>query len=195
MAISTSTFISTDFGLFRVCYHKNKTGICISFSKGDLSKGTPIVRFHSACLFGEAFHSIQCDCDSQILNAMRLIKRQSNGVIIYTYQEGRGIGIEKKIKAMEIQRLSKCDTVEAFKKLGLNKSDYRNYKESISALKDLGVSKTILTFSGNKGKIEALEKEGYKINRILKSYNHIKNLSKLARKEIETKKKKMGYIY
>ncbi len=81
-------------------------------------------------------------------------------MIIYAYQEGRGIGLEKKIKAMEIQRVKMCDTIEAFKKLGFNKSDYRNYKESLDALKDLKVSKSIMTFSGNPRKVKAMENAG-----------------------------------
>ena len=119
MSISASTIIHTDFGKFRVCYHKYKDDFCISFSKGNLKIGIPIVRIHSACLFGEVLRSIHCDCDHQIVEAMRKIKKHGNGVIIYSYKEGRGIGIEKKIRAMEIQRSMKCDTVEEFKKLGL----------------------------------------------------------------------------
>lgn len=195
MAILASTFIHTDFGRFRVCYHKSKAGICISFSKGDLSKNIPIIRFHSACLFGEAFHSLHCDCDSQIINTMRLIKRYGRGMIVYTYQEGRGIGLEKKIKAMEIQRVENCDTVEAFKKLGFNRPDYRHYKESIDALKDLKVSKTIMTFSGSPRKIKIMEDAGYIIKKIIKSYKYKKHLSKLAKEEIKVKEQKMGYIY
>ena len=157
MPILASTFIHTDFGLFKTSYHKSRNGICVSFSRGNLSKDIPIIRFHSACLFGEAFHSLHCDCDGQLTSAMDLIKRHGRGAIVYTYQEGRGVGLDQKIKAMEIQRKEKCDTVEAFKKLGLDRLDYRNYKESIDALEDLKVSKTIMTFSGNPEKMRMLK--------------------------------------
>lgn len=91
---------------------------------------------------------------------MRFIKRHGRGVIVYSYQEGRGIGIEKKIKEMEIQRTKGYDTVEAFKKLKLTKLDYRDYNESIDAFKDLRVSRKIMSFSDNPRKIKKLEGAG-----------------------------------
>jgi GTP cyclohydrolase II len=97
----------------------------------------------------------------------------------------------KKIKSMETQRKKKCDTVEAFKKLGL-KPDYRNYKAEVEALKDLKLSKNIILLSSNPHKKKALENSGYLINRTLKLKH--KKLSKLAQKEIKTKKEKLGYI-
>ena len=103
--ITASTIIKTGFGNFKVSYHKFGKKICVSFSYGDLAKNEPIVRFHSACLFGEAFHSLHCDCQHQITKVMSLIQTNGNGVIIYAYQEGRGIGLENKIKSMELERI------------------------------------------------------------------------------------------
>jgi len=193
MAITSSTIIKTEFGNFRVCFHETKHNKCVSFSQGDLSKNTPIVRLHSACLFGEVFHSLHCDCYHQLTETMRLIRVNKCGVLIYSFQEGRGIGLKKKIQAMEIQRIEKCDTVDAFKKIGLKKSDYRDYKAEIEALKDLGLGKKIKTFSGNPQKIKALEEAGYNIIEFLKVDDKI--LTEEAKEEIETKLKKMGYMY
>ena len=193
MAILASTILTTKFGPFKVNYHKNKKYQCISFSYGNLTKGVPIVRLHSACLFGELFKSLHCDCGEHIPKAMKIIQKHGNGIIIYSYQEGRGIGLLKKIKAMEIQRTKNCDTVEAFKLLGFKKSDYRDYKVEIGALKNLMVSKNIITFAGNPHKISSLKKAGYQIKKLIKPYRG--HLSKLARDEIRTKKQKMGYIY
>jgi len=176
MAITASTIIKTEFGDFKV----------------DLQHNEPIVRLHSACLFGEAFRSLHCDCSHQITETMRLIQENGNGVIIYSYQEGRGIGLKNKIKAMEVERTNKVDTVEAFKKLGF-KTDYRDYKIEIKALKELNLNKKIKTFSGNPKKIEALEKEGYIIERIIPEKPL--NLNEIANKERMTKTKKLGYKY
>ncbi len=193
MVITARTILKTRFGDFQVAYHKTKYGSAVSFSKGDISIGTPVVRFNSACLFGEAFHSLHCDCEHQLTETMRLIKENDSGTIIYRYQEGRGIGLEKKIKAMEIERTQNMDTVEAFKKLGLKKSDYRNFKAEVQALKDLKSSKTIETFSGNPKKIKALEDAGYKITKILSGKPS--DFSPRAKKERAAKEKKMGYHY
>jgi 3,4-dihydroxy 2-butanone 4-phosphate synthase/GTP cyclohydrolase II len=193
MAIASSTTIETEFGNFNVSYHETKYGNCVSFFQGNLSKGKPIVRLHSACLFGEVFHSLHCDCYYQLTETMALIHKQEKGVIIYSYQEGRGIGLKKKIEAMEIQRTEKCDTAEAFKRIGFKKVDLRDYKAEIEALKELGLAKNIKTFSGNPQKIKALKDAGYNVVEILKI--DYKKLGSLAKQEIKTKIEKMGFSY
>lgn len=193
MTLTDTTIIKTEFGDFKVGYHEFKSKICVSFSYGDITKGTPIVRFHSACLFGEAFHSLNCDCKQQLSESMRLINQNGTGVIIYSYQEGRGIGLKKKIQTMEIERIEKCDTIEAFRKLGLEKSDYRTYKEEINSLKELNLSKTIKVISGNPIRVKNLEEEGYDVKERL--LGQPANISELAQKERLAKEKKMGYKY
>jgi len=193
MTITALTIIKTEFGNFKVSYHKFGKKICVSFSYGDLTKNEPIVRFHSACLFGEAFHSLHCDCQHQISKVMSLIQTNGNGVIVYSYQEGRGIGLENKIKAMELERKEKLDTVEAFKRLGFDKADCRDYDTEIKALKELNLAKKIKTFSGNPKKIEALKKDGYIVDVIIPE--EPLDLSDIARKEREIKVKKLGYKY
>ncbi|NIO22780.1 MAG: hypothetical protein GTN38_02000 [Candidatus Aenigmarchaeota archaeon] len=193
MAIVSSTVIQTKFGEFRVSYHETNHGSCVSFSQGDLSKDGVIVRLHSDCLFGEVFHSLHCDCYHQLTKTMSLIHKNKCGVIVYSYQEGKGIGLKKKIEAMEIQRKEKCDSVEAFRKLGLKRSDLREYTAEMEALKDLGLAKNLRTFSGNPMKIKKLKDAGYNIVETLKIDK--KNLNILAKKEIKTKIEKMNYSY
>ena len=189
MSITESTWLKLKFGRFKVCYHKNKNGECVSFSYGDLKNKTPIVRIHSSCLFGEIFFSKHCDCQQQLEKTLKRIKKNRSGVIIYTYAEGRGIGLEKKIKAMEIQRTQKVDTLEAFAKIGLP-SDTRHYKAEIGALEDLNINKNIMVVSNNPTKIKSLKKAGYTIKKNIK----IKiRLNKDIKDELLTKKNKMGY--
>ena len=193
MTITATTIIKTEFGDFKIFYHEFGKKTCVSFSYGDLTKNEPIVRFHSACLFGEAFHSLHCDCQHQITNTMRLIQTNGNGVIVYSYQEGRGIGLKNKIKSMELERTEKIDTVEAFSKLGFDKSDYRDYKIEVKVLKELNLAKKIKTFSGNPKKIKHLEKAGYSVEVII--LETPLDLSSIAKKERETKIEKLGYRY
>lgn len=193
MPITASTIIDTDFGEFKVNYHKINNDFCLSFVMGDITKGAPIVRLHSSCLFGEAFASRHCDCDEQLKFTQKIISEQGSGVIIYSYQEGRGIGLEKKIEAMEAERKFGINTVEAFKKIGLDKSDYRDYTCAVEALKELGTSAEIKTFTGSPKKIEALEKSGFRIKEFIEFFPE--DLSKKAKNEMEVKKNKMGYNY
>lgn len=189
MAITQTTILPLKYGMFIVAYHKTSTGNCVSASYGDLQQGTPIVRLHSSCLFGESFHGLDCECASQLDSTFKLIKKHGAGVIVYKYAEGRGIGLEQKIEALELQRTRHIDTVEAFKLLGFE-PDVRTYDTQVAALKDLKVSNSIKVASQNPHKIEAIRAAGYHIAGQL----HPKvRLNQYNVPELLTKKELLGY--
>ncbi len=193
MAITSTTTIQTEFGPYKANHHNMGNDTIISFVYGDVRINTPIVRIHSACLFGEAFHSLHCDCSHQLTEAMKTIQTHGAGVIVYSYQEGRDIGLENKIKAMEVERETGCDTVDAFKKLGFDQADLRNFKNEVRVLQELNVSNKIYSFSGNPRKRNEIEAGGFTI---LDEYEIPEGVAGiLAEKERRTKKEKLGYTY
>lgn len=145
-----------------MAYHKSDNGGCVSVSYGDVKSGSPVVRLHSSCLFGESFHALDCDCAKQLISTLQLIVKNGSGVVVYEYAEGRGIGLEEKIRALEIQHSQNVDTAEAFRIMGYE-LDLRSYTVSIEALEDLNLSPTIRLASQNPHKQAALEAAGYKI--------------------------------
>ena len=193
MAITATTELKTEYGLFKVNYHRTGHHKCVTFVFGDIQNTIPIVRIHSACLFGEAFHSLHCDCRFQLQTTMSHIINHGSGVIAYAFDEGRGIGLEKKIMAMNIQQKQHCDTVEAFKRIGLDYPDYRTYQAEITALIDLKLNPSIYLVTGNPNKVIAIQKAGF----IIKSLIHLNsnNLSKEAKAEKQVKIEKLGYDY
>lgn len=168
MSITSKTKLATKYGEFNVNYHTLGDSFCVSLSMGNL-KNNPLVRIHSACLFSEAFHSIDCDCNLQLTNSIKLIAKNKNGIIIYLYQEGRGHGLYKKIKAVNVMREKKIDTVEAFKYLKFE-LDIRDYSVAIEALRDLKADNELRLISNNPRKIEFLENNGYKVNQFVLKY-------------------------
>ena len=84
------------FGHFRIFGFEGQYGAdvqeCVVLRMGDLSGDPPLVRIHSECLTGDVFHSLRCDCRSQLELALNLIAGEGRGLVIYEHQEGRGIG-------------------------------------------------------------------------------------------------------
>lgn len=189
MAITQATVLPLEFGAFNIAYHKTDAGNCVSVSCGDVRTGEPIVRIHSSCLFGESFHGLDCDCAAQLQSTFKLIRRQGLGVIIYSYAEGRGIGLEKKLAALELQRTRHIDTVEAFRLLGFA-PDLRTYDAEIAALKELNVSPTIKAATQNPSKLAALHEGGFKI---VKQLHPRIRLTKYNIPELLSKKDLLGY--
>src|SRR5260370_11428929 len=84
---------------------------------GDVSEGAPLLRIHSQCFTGEVLGSLRCDCHGQLEMAMQAIAKEGRGLVIYEYQEGRGIGLMAKLQAYELQDAG-LDKLEANHPLG-----------------------------------------------------------------------------
>src|ERR1700719_1334996 len=54
-------------------------------------KSAVLVRVHSHCVYGDAFHSLDCDCHELIPAALESIARADCGVFVYLHQTGSGL--------------------------------------------------------------------------------------------------------
>src|SRR6185369_15346085 len=105
------------------------------------------------------------------------------------FQEGRGLGLINKMKAMEAERIKNIDTVEAFTHLNFE-LDPRNYTIAIKALRELGVNKKIHLISNNPRKKNQLEAGGFTITKRIKLAYPINTPVK---KYLKIKKEKLGH--
>ncbi|MEE9367256.1 MAG: bifunctional 3,4-dihydroxy-2-butanone-4-phosphate synthase/GTP cyclohydrolase II [Pontiella sp.] len=153
----------TDAGQFRLKLYSSKVDQKdhLALVCGDADSGkTPLVRVHSECLTGDVFHSLRCDCGAQLHASMHAIQKHGYGAIVYMRQEGRGIGLAKKLHAYELQEKG-MDTVEANEHLGFN-ADLRDYGIGAQILLDLGMTKIDL-LTNNPAKIIGLDKYGVEV--------------------------------
>ncbi len=118
------------------------------------------VRLHSACLTGDLFGSLRCDCGEQLRRGLRVIAEGGGGILLYLAQEGRSIGLGNKLRAYTIQEAG-LDTVDADCALGFG-ADERNYDAAISMLHHLNVHRVQL-LTNNPEKMRALQEGGIQV--------------------------------
>jgi len=119
-----------------------------------------LTRLHSACLTGDLFASLKCDCGDQLRLAVAEIAREGGGVLLYLDQEGRGIGLLNKMRAYGLQQQGH-DTLDADAVLGYG-PDERRYEVASAMLALLGFRRITL-MTNNPTKITALESFGVQI--------------------------------
>lgn len=118
------------------------------------------VRIHSACLTGDLFGSLRCDCGEQLRGSLREFVARGGGVLLYMSQEGRDIGLANKLRAYTLQEHG-LDTVDADATLGFG-PDERQYGAAVGMLRTLGVERVLL-LTNNPEKLRALSEAGIEV--------------------------------
>ncbi|MGZ8136408.1 MAG: GTP cyclohydrolase II [Methylococcaceae bacterium] len=185
------TPIPTRHGEFILHYYSNTIDAQehIALVKGNVADQENVpVRIHSECFTGDVLGSRRCDCGEQLDMAMQLIDKAGYGVLIYLRQEGRGIGLLKKLQAYNLQDMG-MDTVDANIHLGYL-ADEREYTIAALILENLKI-KSVQLITNNPKKIDGLKKLGINVvDRIpIEVIAHDDNVDYL-----KTKAKKMAHL-
>ena len=118
------------------------------------------VRIHSACLTGDLFGSLRCDCGDQLRGSLRVFAASGGGVLLYLAQEGRGIGFGNKLRAYTLQQEG-LDTVDADYTLGFG-ADERRYDAAVEMLRHLRIDRVQL-LTNNPEKVRAVQEGGLQV--------------------------------
>ena len=145
-----------------------------------------LVRVHSQCFTSESFGSPRCDCREQLDAAAMQMGRAGQGVLIYTFDEGRGIGLVAKVRAYSLQERG-IDTIDANLLLGLP-VDRRRFEPAAAVLRALGLHRLAL-LTNNPEKVTALQRAGFQVRQeALRMPAHDDNIQYL-----KTKQERMGH--
>lgn len=162
--------------------------VALVHRQNPAAEAIPVVRLHSGCVTGDVFHSLRCDCHAQLKAALARVTSEPLGVLIYLpYQEGRGIGLFRKIKAYALQDKG-LDTVDANLEQG-QPIDARDYAFAGEILKDLGLTR-IRLMTNNPDKIEALISAGIEVTERIPL---IVEASPHNKAYLETKRKRLAH--
>jgi 3,4-dihydroxy 2-butanone 4-phosphate synthase/GTP cyclohydrolase II len=188
----TETVIPTIYGSWRAIAYSSivDPDEHVALVMGDIADGEPtLVRVHSACVTGDVFQSMRCDCGEQLERAMQLIGETGKGVIVYMRQEGRGIGFHNKLRAYSLQD-DGLDTVEANLALGFE-ADRRDYGIGMQILVDLGLKK-IRLLTNNPKKRAGLEGFGLEL---VERIPMIVEPNEFNMRYLQVKREKLGHRF
>ncbi len=173
--------LPTQYGIFRMYDTGDENIKLVSF--GDIHRLTApvLVRMHSSCAASEIFGALDCDCDDQLKQSMKLTAHAQQGLIIHITQEGRGHGLSDKIKACSLMQTQNITTAESFEKMNLAQ-DVRQYDAVVELLKSLNIRK-IKLITNNPRKYDFLQSY-FQIEQVtLKSCIRLENLPYLISKK------------
>ena len=188
--VESDAFLPTESSNFRIAVTPDERGMehALLYVEGFSKSVNPLVRIHSECLTGDAFHSLKCDCGAQLKKSMELIQKEGAGAIVYLRQEGRGIGLESKIQAYALQDRG-YDTLDANLALGLP-ADARDYEIAATMLKKKSVT-SVRLMTNNPLKVKGLRDNGITVS---DRVSHISGLCESNRDYLNTKKARMGHL-
>lgn len=148
----------------RVYEQNGEIALVTCFSPPDkLRVGESIpVRLHSSCIPSVVLKTLDCDCQSQLENALQVL-RTRGGILVYLFQEGRGAGLISKYLGISLMDQLGVDTFEAYARLSLP-PDSRGYEIAATALHDLGIKKVDL-LTNNPSKVSEMSSHGFHVTR------------------------------
>jgi 3,4-dihydroxy 2-butanone 4-phosphate synthase/GTP cyclohydrolase II len=155
--------IRTAYGEFEIVRYVNRLDkeTHLALVRGDIrGKKNVLVRVHSHCVYGDIFHSLDCNCHELIATALQSISRVDCGVLVYMHQTGPGLNVLSRDGMREL--IGHGSAQSGF--LGAERQQPVQHEAGVGAqiLSDLGLT-TIHLLTNHPRKVAGLEAFGIQI--------------------------------
>lgn len=190
--------LATRFGTFTVHgFEHSKTGqiaVVLSNLDGLKSALTCLVRVQMACLYAEAFGSIDCDCSQQIEDGLTLVQTRPPALLVHFYgTDGRGVGLPAKLRMIEIEQKESLAPYQATVQMSRQYADYSCLRMVPEILAKLNITLPLLLVTNNPEKRASLVQAGVNIQGVVNSSIQQKMLSEFGCRELEEKIRVLGH--
>lgn len=93
-----SAALQTEFGEFAMIAYgsdlDSESHVALVYGDVGSSSEPTIVSMQTRCLVGDAFHSLSCECASNMRASMQRIAEEGSGVVIYLHQNSLGFAVK-----------------------------------------------------------------------------------------------------
>ena len=128
----------------------------------------PILRIESVCNYAHILNSRRCDCRYQLLNALKKIHKEGDGLVIFCLdQHGKALpgGTRGHALVYALGQLQHQDLIHAaYVKNGF-KEDYRDYTDVATILRSLNITKVRL-LTNSPTRLSFLKENGFDVTHI-----------------------------